>query len=49
MSSPDTTRKAKPSHHSDRVKSAQRRFVLHRLGILGAVPAFKVEQPCIGP
>jgi hypothetical protein len=45
----DPSRQAKPSHHSDCVKSAQRRFVSHRPGGLGAVPACKVEQPSISP
>ena len=45
----DPSRKAKPSHHSDCVKPAQRQFVLHRPGGLGAVPACKVEQPSIDP
>jgi hypothetical protein len=31
------------------VKPAQRRFVLHRHGGLGAVPAGKAEQPSIDP
>jgi hypothetical protein len=31
------------------VKPAQRRFVLHRHGGLGVVPAGKAEQPSIDP
>jgi hypothetical protein len=37
------------SHHSDCVKSAQRRFVSHRPGGLGASAACTVEQPSIDP